>query len=603
MPLSTHCTLSLPRGLSICGGKIPHGFFERRRNYPTGTAGRNGPPTAESRAGPKLKARTTDSDHVLTPLTAQQTLDRAKSVLQSGRGAGLPELLKLIESLSTDIQKVTIGELVELIEKDAAVMARVLSVANTLAHNPGIAPLSSLTHAIHQIGFQRIRSLAISLMLIESTGRDGNPPEQREAATEALCAGLIAQGCAQSLGSVEPELAFACATLRQFGRIVLPVVSLELYREAKALCADRSENAAFKDRFGLTPLELTRHLLAAVHLPDEVMATLQDCHPESMDGIATRFDARLLGIADFGGQLARCALDGKLRPDAFAEQSQRLARRFDRLLPGATELIGPAMVHTDARLASFSRCNGVSALPAANLKRIHARVVDAAEAAANAAEIPTADVVEVPDKRTDSGTTVPFPLAAVSPPAAAAEFGADRGILRRSDLPEPEIGLADLPAPAPARGGDLPVTDTWTVALEHVRANFVADECWAFLKQPGGQSLPLVCGTGENWQAFQAHAALRSDERTVFGVCLSLRGNVVIHDTGETRLAPYLPEWFHGGGRPPGAFVLVPLHDGVKANGLVLIGWQRAQRLNLSVDQTEFARQLLAQVNARARAA
>lgn len=529
-----------------------------------------------------------------TPLTAQQTLDRARAVLQSGRGAGLPELLKLIESLSTDIQKVTIGELVELIEKDAAVMARVLSVANTLAHNPGIAPLSSLTHAIHQIGFQRIRSLAVSLMLIESTGRDGNPPEQREAATEALCAGLIAQGCAQSLGSIEPELAFACATLRQFGRIVLPVVSLELYREARLRAATQTEDAAFRHGFGLTPLELTRHLLSSVRLPEEVLRTLQECHPEAMGGVATRFDARLLGIADFSGRIARCALDGRVRAEAFAGESQRLARRFERLLPGAAELVGPALIHTDARLAGFSRCNGVSALPAANLKRIHARVVEAAEAVVPAGETSLPDHPETGLKATDSGT------AAGAPPAGPDAIPA---LVRRSELPEPEIGLADLPSALPARAPDLPPADDWTAALEHVRTTFAADECWAFLKQPGGQSLPLVCGTGANWQAFQAHAALRHDERTVFGVCLSLRGNVVIHDTGEAPLAPYLPEWFHGAGQAPGALVLVPLHDGVKANGLVLIGWHKAQRLNLSVDQTEFARQLLAQVNARARAA
>ena len=42
----------------------------------------------------------------MTPLTAQQTMDRAKAVLQSGAASGLPELLKLIESLSIDIDKV-----------------------------------------------------------------------------------------------------------------------------------------------------------------------------------------------------------------------------------------------------------------------------------------------------------------------------------------------------------------------------------------------------------------------------------------------------------------------------------------------------------------
>ena len=38
------------------------------------------------------------------PLTATQTIDRARAALKSGRGAGLPELLKLIETLTTNLK-------------------------------------------------------------------------------------------------------------------------------------------------------------------------------------------------------------------------------------------------------------------------------------------------------------------------------------------------------------------------------------------------------------------------------------------------------------------------------------------------------------------
>lgn len=106
----------------------------------------------------------------MPPLTATQTIDRARDALKSGRGAGLPELLKLIETLTTNHAKVNLDQLSELIEKDAAVLSRVLGVANTVTNNPSFTPLASVAHAIHQIGFTRVRNLALSLMLVESAG-------------------------------------------------------------------------------------------------------------------------------------------------------------------------------------------------------------------------------------------------------------------------------------------------------------------------------------------------------------------------------------------------------------------------------------------------
>src|SRR4051812_33034214 len=107
---------------------------------------------------------------MLSPLSASQTLERARILMDSGRGAALPELLKLIETLSLNLAEVTVPELAEIIEKDAVVLTRVISVANTIANNPGIAPLATLTQAIHQIGYNRIRTIAVSLMLLETAG-------------------------------------------------------------------------------------------------------------------------------------------------------------------------------------------------------------------------------------------------------------------------------------------------------------------------------------------------------------------------------------------------------------------------------------------------
>lgn len=82
---------------------------------------------------------------MLVPLTAQETHARACTLIKARRGAALPELLRLIESLSLNACEVTVTDLCELIEKDAVVLGKVLTVANTLLHNPGIARLESLS--------------------------------------------------------------------------------------------------------------------------------------------------------------------------------------------------------------------------------------------------------------------------------------------------------------------------------------------------------------------------------------------------------------------------------------------------------------------------
>jgi HD-like signal output (HDOD) protein len=148
---------------------------------------------------------------MLVPLTARQTTDMAAAALASGRGAGLPELLELIQTLANRMEHISLGDIAELVEQDPVVSARLISMANMIANNPGMTPLTNVTHAIHQIGFQRVRSLAISLMLLKSSGARQNPPEQRQAASRALCAGLIAQACAKQITAVDTEMVFACA--------------------------------------------------------------------------------------------------------------------------------------------------------------------------------------------------------------------------------------------------------------------------------------------------------------------------------------------------------------------------------------------------------
>lgn len=541
------------------------------------------------------------------PLSDTQTLQLARAALKSGHGAGLPELLKLIETLSTDIGQTTISEIAELIENDPAVLCRLLCVANTIVHNPNVAPMTSIPHAIHQLGFQRVRSLAVSLMLVEKTGGIGNPPEQREATAKALCAGLMAHGCAHQLGSVDPELAFACAALRQFGHIILPVVSLEHYREIPELMKTRSEDQAYIEMFGLTPLDLSRRLLGASKLPTEVIESLDECHPELMSStLASTYSARITGVADFSCRLAGLAMDGASNAAKFDELSHALAKEFDFVLPGLGTSLDSILSHTEDRIGSYTRTDGSTSLATPSLQRIKARVLHKNPATIKV--LPPPAKVAALAKTPAAGTTTSASPIATS--AGSKTPAATVPASTQSAAPTPAV----FTPPAPAWAEQLthtkafetqaaipsPEEDRWTATLTFVCDSFKAQDCWLFVAPKGGESFAIKQGLGPHWQDFRASAAVRADERTVFGICLARMENVVIHDTTEPTLAAYLPGWFKQTLGAPGAFILMPLHTDGRIQGLVLIGWSQAQRITVTAAQTELARQLFSTASANA---
>lgn len=598
------------------------------------------------------------------PLTATQTVDRARTLLDSGKGAALPELLKLIETLSIDIGKVTISELAELIEKDGVVLAKVISVANKLAHNPGISPIATVSQAIHQLGYNRIRTVAVSLMLLDNAGA-GNPVEQRDAAALALASGLVAQGAAQLSGTHDPELVFACAALRNLGRILMAAISPEHYRQALELARKEPAVDGFKRRFGLTALELSRKVLAGSRLPEEVTKALRDCEPETLNGVASTHEGRLLGLADYGSRLAALALDEHEPDEGFVRRITQLGRRFQRLIPQSDEVATPALLKANERLRSFTRCSGVSGLPTASLQKIrqrlkivapdavleaekkevlpvgltasgHAEMLAAAEAEAAAMQAAeTGETTAAAETATATGAAQPAAATEATAATSANSLDPSTGVAANAPTEvaavaanEPVASPSNAPAPAPTVPPSLPAsnpkpaaaeapatswdaalaeltafgaqavengpTDACTTALMLARDAVKAQECWLFRRPPGGTAFAIARGVGAQWQQFRARAAVRADERSIFGLCLTRREVVLIHDTTDTALRNYLPAWWREIGGGPKSFTLIPLAIGDEARGLLLVGWPDSRKVKLTQGQVALVNQLFA---------
>ena len=136
---------------------------------------------------------------------AARTIEQITSGMNSGQAPCLPELVQLIQTLSAKAIDVSVTELAELVQKDVSVMTKVLTAANTLGYNPGGVPIGTVTQAIQVIGFDHIRTLAMSLMLMRHADDSQSAEEKRQATMLALSSGLVAQSLSQTHGIAAPE--------------------------------------------------------------------------------------------------------------------------------------------------------------------------------------------------------------------------------------------------------------------------------------------------------------------------------------------------------------------------------------------------------------
>lgn len=520
--------------------------------------------------------------------------------------------MQLIHALSAKALNISVAELADLVQKDMTVMTKVIAAANTLGYNPSGVPIATVTQAIQVIGFERIQSLAMSLMFIRHAENTQNAEEQRATAMLALSSGLVAQEIAGARFDIDPELAFVAASLRNFGRLLITAFMMKEYEEAKVLARDMPDDEAYRQVFGLTPLELGRELLSSSNLPPLILETLRECDPRTLDTMRSA-DAQLLAVAEFSVQICQLAMNRSVNLAEFERDSRHLVERFKGHLTFAPEEVSSLLNYTSERLNQFTRCFGVAGFARDIVNVLRRRSQHQEPTLSHLHSLTRSDPAAMPPKRRTSPAPLPAkdatPAQKTPEPASAAALDA-----------HPPLPKTEAPAASPVvldaqiwtdalkqvtRELGLPDVDLPRVqqlVLEAVRRGFDASEAMLFLPERDQRQYSAVQGRGRVFQEIRGERAVRSDDNSVFGICLRRRENVVIHNTSDPKIAAHVPHWC-AAGRGLGAFVAMPLHDTSGCFALIVVGWLEPRQIPITPEHSSLLRSLLALVGAARRQA
>ena len=566
---------------------------------------------------------------------ADQTLARLEEAMNTGQNHCLPELMEIIHALSAKATEISVEQLGDLIEKHVAVMARVISAANTFGYNPTNADINTVGEAIQVIGFERIRSLVTSLILVRHAADSADTREQRATALLAVSSGLIARTLAREHELVDPELAFVSSSLRQLGRLLLVAYLTDEYRVALKRSEEIGDNAAFVEQFGLTPLALTHEILRRAHFPTRLLDALHE-YQRKPAGRRSPEAQSLISISSFSEELCKLALDRDLDEEDFHEELATLSKHYDNRLSFEPDYLGGALADMGDKLAQFTGSMGfgnvanelVSTMrwrggrgpslttPASN---------KSAKAPAAPANTPTAKTTGT-DSATRPGTPTPQPATTPktngpsTPSVNTVQASGSAGTSTVAPSSDPnKLPLTNPGSTAEEldirskhwRDGLVSLTaflsepsidmgSMHSLALDFVRQGFCAPEAILLRVDSDQRSFVATNGVGPVFKRIRGDKAIRKDERTVFGIAMSRRENVVIHNTSDPKITPYLPAWCSSVGGW-GAFVAIPVCDQVACFALMLIAWPAPTQIIINPENAKLLRSLLTTIGAARR--
>jgi HD-like signal output (HDOD) protein len=401
-------------------------------------------------------------------------------------GHALGKLARLLESDTEAVQ-----ELADAILADVSLTQRLLRLANTIPYRSGPQPVTTVTRAIVLLGFNQVRAVALSLVLLDGVLAGADPARVRGEFHQALLAGALARELLAAIDAQEAEEAGIAAMFRNVGRLLVAVFAPELLARLRRRDPSEAEAVAARRILGRSFEELTEQVLREWSLPDRIRAAAAPPAPRieaphsgaERVRVAAQFaDGLASALTEAPGEAALAQVLARFAP-AFAPDSAALARMIEaaaartrefeaacgmspqqaprarllELLPRACELSAPAVAPSVERDAL--------GVPANAREILLAGLAEASDSLARGAELNS--VIRIALEAIYSGLGFARAALVLRDPAngtyrTRAGFGSPR-----PNFSFPAGGANHLFAAALAHATDLHIAD---VAAEKVRA-------------------------------------------------------------------------------------------------------------------------------------
>jgi len=264
---------------------------------------------------------------------------------------------------SVNSDETSATDVAQTILKDASLTGRLLKMANSFYYNPNGYQMTTITRAVMVLGFDQVRALALSLVLVDALSDGVHKDRVIEEMALSFHAAIQAQELAKLTKAKSPENIFVATLLSRLGNMAFWAFSGDKASVLADLIdsGEMTQQKAEKQVLGFHLKELTRGLSKSWALGELLDKSLGDKDQEDPS----------VSLVNMGQDLAQAAKKGWDEDDAQAAL-EAVALKLDMPVANLKEI-----THKNAKQAkAITKMYGVSEaskrIPVPNIKLVDA---------------------------------------------------------------------------------------------------------------------------------------------------------------------------------------------------------------------------------------
>ena len=276
----------------------------------------------------------------------------------SGFGIAILRIVRLTETAERGVR-----DLAHAVLAEAFIAQKLIRAANVVINRRGSTPVTTVSKAIVVLGFDQVRTLALSTLLTDRLRNRKQAARVHEELAQALYAAALARELAAGRGETESEEASVCALFRGFGRLMAALYLYEPYERALELAREEriSPSQAAAQTLGMGFDRLGVEVLSRWHLPQLIVQAALPCPAELRPSTNPHVQLRML--AQFCVDAAEAVREPQLL--ARRQRVEVLLERFGVALGLTRSRLKEALHATDEYTAELGQALGIFGTPVA----------------------------------------------------------------------------------------------------------------------------------------------------------------------------------------------------------------------------------------------
>ena len=474
----------------------------------------------------------------------------------------MSEAVVRIQSMASS-ETESVSSVTNEILKDVALTNKLLRIVNT-AHYARGGSISTVSRAVTLVGFNGIRNMALSLVLLEHMQDKAHAAQLKEEFLRSLMAGAI--GAELCPGGKDTEEAFIGSMFQNLGRLLVQFYFPEEASQIRRLIQDArepvSEAVASVRVLGLSYEELGVGIAKAWGLP----ANLQRCIRKPTGTPPTHAPGdpaeRIRWVALASNEIADVLLHAE--PQEATGRMDQLARKYCQAMGRSAKEVQSATDSARQKLVDMAAAMDIRVSPGSKAAKLLHQAQDAAKPASTDANLGNVEL-HATQTSLDASKQALVKSSAVTETLAA--------------------GIQDI---TNAMVEDFKLSDVLRMILETMYRALEFDRIIFCMRDPRTDTMTGRFGLGEGVETlakvFRTH--LKATTPDLFSVVCIKGADTMISDVTDPRILQRLPDWYLKSLNAP-SFLLLPLQ--IKSAPFGLIYADKLQKGALTLDEKELA--------------